>query len=91
VFLFINQREVMIMATVKTHAGTRTGKKFIVLTMGPKEAGSVIANLKAGPSNTNTQNVVDALESTGLARSYVALAAEPAQTIPAQPARLVAA
>jgi hypothetical protein len=79
------------MATVKTNRGTATGKTFIVLTMGPKEAGSVIANLKAGPSNTNTVNVVEALEGTGLARSYVAEDAQPAQTIPARPARLVAA
>ena len=79
------------MATVKTNRGTKTGKTYIVLTMGPKEAGSVIANLQAGPSNKNTDNVVAALKGTGLARSYVAVAATPAQTIAAQPARLVAA
>lgn len=77
------------MATVKTNRGTASGKTYIVLTMGPKEAGSVIANLKAGPSNQNTKNVVDALEGTRLARSYVAQEAIPAQTIAAQPARLV--
>ena len=79
------------MATVKTHQGTATGKKFIVLTMGPKEAGSVIANLQAGPSNKNTDNVVAALKRTGLAVSYVAQSAQPAQTIPARPAALVRA
>jgi hypothetical protein len=79
------------MATVKSNRGTKTGKTYIVLTMGPKEAGSVIANLEAGPSNTNTANVVAALKASGLAKRYVAQAAQPAQTIPARPAALVAA
>jgi hypothetical protein len=60
------------MATVKTYAGTRTGKKFIQITMGPKEAGSVLAALSNGPSNANTDNVADAIESTGLAVEYTA-------------------
>lgn len=78
------------MATIKTHQGTRTGKKFVVLTMGPKEAGSVLANLKAGPNNKNTENVSAALASVPFITSYRAQAAEPARTIPAVPAGLVA-
>jgi hypothetical protein len=50
------------MATAKTTVGTRTGKTFIVLTMGPKEAGSLRAVLAAASiGNKLTDNVVDAL------------------------------
>jgi hypothetical protein len=79
------------MATVRTHKGTESGKTFIVLTMGPKEAGSVIANLQAGPSNKNTDNVVRVLKSTGKAKSYVARAAQSSRFVEAVPAALVAA
>jgi ABC-type transporter Mla subunit MlaD len=63
------------MATAKVRYGSVTGKKFIILTMGPKEAGSVLANLDAGPSNRNTDNVIDALEDTGAAADYATVPA----------------
>ena len=63
------------MATAKVRYGSVTGKKFVILTMGPKEAGSVLANLSAGPSNRNTDNVIDALEDTGAAAEYTAVPA----------------
>lgn len=58
------------MATAKSFRGTRTGKTFITVTMGVKEAGSVLASLEAGPSNTNTDNVIDAIEALSLAAPY---------------------
>ena len=79
------------MATVKTYAGTRTGKKFITLTMGPKEAGSVLAKLKTSPSNKNTNNVASALAAVPFIASYRVQDAQPARTIPAVEAGLVAA
>lgn len=51
------------MATVKTNIGSQSGKRFIVLTMGPKEAGSVLAALQSGASNANTENVASVLAS----------------------------
>jgi hypothetical protein len=81
------------MAKAKTYIGSDSGKTFISLTMGPKEAGSVIANLEAGPNNKNTQNVVAALRGTGKAKAYRAVAAQPARTtvVPAVAAALVPA
>jgi hypothetical protein len=63
------------MATAKVRYGSVSGKKFVILTMGPKEAGSVLANLEAGPSNRNTDNVIDALDGTGAAADYTAVPA----------------
>lgn len=59
------------MATAKVRYGTVTGKKFVILTMGPKEAGSVLASLEAGPSNQNTDNVSDAISGTFAAAQYL--------------------
>jgi ABC-type transporter Mla subunit MlaD len=58
------------MATAKVRYGSLTGKKFVILTMGPKEAGSVLASLEAGPGNRNVDNVIDAITDTGAAADY---------------------
>jgi hypothetical protein len=63
------------MATAKSYRGTVSGKTFITVTMGPKEAGSVLASLEAGPSNENTDNVAEAIASLGLAADYSVAAA----------------